>query len=265
MTNSTLLQIFLAIDLFGLGVLATIATQHAISHYRGPHKDPKSSPNDPSLPPAVKERLLKDSQAHFQNVLDTATDKLQHDLKSTSDRLNLHLEELGNKVIDKEMGRYREDLDKIQKQADSTVENVTAETAKYKEELKDRLEQLHSQADGAITEVGGELTEYKDDLKDKLDLLHKQAEKTIGDVSSEIIEYKDELKKKLDVEMADQQQELSQQLDQKLADAVVAFLDETLQHNVDLGAQSSYLTEMLEEHKADLIRGVTGEKAKPTK
>ena len=42
----------------------------------------------------------------------------------------------------------------------------------------------------------------------------------------------------------------------KLADAVASFLIETLGHNVDLGAQSAYLTEMLEEHKDEILKGI---------
>jgi len=40
---------------------------------------------------------------------------------------------------------------------------------------------------------------------------------------------------------------------------VASFLTETLQHNVDLGAQSAYLTAMLEEHKADFAKEVADE------
>jgi hypothetical protein len=48
-------------------------------------------------------------------------------------------------------------------------------------------------------------------------------------------------------------------MDTKLADAVTSFLMETLQHNVDLGAQSAYLTAMLDEHKDELVKGVKHE------
>ena len=50
-----------------------------------------------------------------------------------------------------------------------------------------------------------------------------------------------------------------QQIDTRLAEAVTSFLIETLQHNVDLGAQSAYLTAQLEEHKADFIKEVADE------
>jgi hypothetical protein len=40
---------------------------------------------------------------------------------------------------------------------------------------------------------------------------------------------------------------------------VVSFLIETLQHDIDLGAQSAYLTKVLEEHKDDFKQGVSSE------
>ena len=61
-------------------------------------------------------------------------------------------------------------------------------------------------------------------------------------------------------ELAAEKEQLAKLMDTKLADAVASFLMETLPHNVDLGAQSAYLTSMLEEHKAELVREVAGEK-----
>ena len=59
--------------------------------------------------------------------------------------------------------------------------------------------------------------------------------------------------------MLAEKQRLLQQIDTKLADAVASFLMETLQHNVDLGAQSAYLTAMLEEHKTDFAKELSDE------
>ncbi len=103
------------------------------------------------------------------------------------------------------------------------------------------IDQLRKQS--AATAVGGEskIAEYKAELRTKLD--ERQAE----------------LEAKLTDEMMTEKQRLIQQVDTKLADAVASFLVETLQHNVDLGAQSAYLTAMLEEHKAELSKGITDE------
>lgn len=103
--------------------------------------------------------------------------------------------------------------------------------------------------------VGDELERYRAELIQ----LRKQAEADMGGIRTEIAGHQAELKAKLAQEMAAEKQWLIQQIDTRLADAVGSFLVETLQHNIDLGAQSSYLIAMLEEHKADFVKGVVDE------
>jgi F0F1-type ATP synthase membrane subunit b/b' len=104
----------------------------------------------------------------------------------------------------------------------------------------------------------------------QLDELRKQAEQSIGGAEKQIAGHQEELKTKLaekqaeleaklTEEMAAEKQHLVQQMDTKLADAVASFLTETLQHDIDLGAQSRYLIAMLEEHKAEISKGVVDE------
>lgn len=103
-----------------------------------------------------------------------------------------------------------------------------------------------------------------------LEQLRKAAENTLGGAQEEVSKHQAELaarfierqaalEAKLAEEMAAEKQRLIQQMDTRLADAVASFLQETLPHNVDLGAQSAYLTAMLEEHKAELIKGVSND------
>ncbi len=111
--------------------------------------------------------------------------------------------------------------------------------------------------------VGTEMERYHTEI----DKLRAKAEAAIGGAQTEVAAHQAEIKAKLDEQMmverqrlvdglAAEKQQLTQQIDTKLADAVASFLLETLQHNVDLGAQSTYLTAMLEEHKADFTREV---------
>jgi hypothetical protein len=116
-------------------------------------------------------------------------------------------------------------------------------------QLNKRLEKLGTAV------VGDEMDRYRAEL----DQLRKHAETTIVGAQAEIAEHQTELKAKLAEEMVAEKQRLVQQMDMKLADAVASFLIETLPHNVDLGAQSAYLMAMLEEHKAELTKGVTDE------
>ncbi len=98
-----------------------------------------------------------------------------------------------------------------------------------------------------------------------LEELRQQTETTIGGAAAEVASHQaelqqalkarlQELEKALEQDIAGEKQRIVDQMDKKLAGAVTAFLVETLGHNVDLGAQSQYLTEMLEQHKAELIK-----------
>jgi F0F1-type ATP synthase membrane subunit b/b' len=126
--------------------------------------------------------------------------------------------------------------------------------------LNVRLEKLGSEI------VGDEMKRYRMDL----DQLRKQTEANIGGAQTEINQHQTELKAKIDErraeleakmieEVAAEKQILVQQVDTKLADAVASFLNETLGHNIDLGAQGAYLTAMLEKHKEEIVKGITDE------
>ncbi len=82
----------------------------------------------------------------------------------------------------------------------------------------------------------------------------------MGKVSDEIEKQRQALLDAAAGEVEAEKKRLVDLIDSKLGDAVGAFLIETLGHNVDLGAQSAYLTAMLEEHKEELKQEVTSEK-----
>jgi F0F1-type ATP synthase membrane subunit b/b' len=202
----TYLQLFILLNVFFMGALATIAAKHAYAHYRPDH-DEHGKPHEPAkgvrLPPEVKEQMLTQSQAKFQKVLDQATAELQNDLKDTSEQLNKEFEKLKSEI-------------------------TSSETERYKSMLED---------------------------------LRKHAETAIGDSQTDMVNHQEDLKAKLAEEMAAEQQRLIAQIDTKLADAVVSFLVENLGRDVDLGAQSTYLTKILEEHKDDFKRRVVNEES----
>lgn len=103
--------------------------------------------------------------------------------------------------------------------------------------------------------VGKEMERYHAEL----DKLRQEASQATGGAQAELNQHQAELKAKMAEEVEAEKQRLLQQLDTKLADAVTSFLLETLQHNVDLGAQSDYLIAMLDEHKDDFKRRVGDE------
>lgn len=127
--------------------------------------------------------------------------------------------------------------------------------------LDDTSDQINNLIKRLATElVSSELEHYRTDLEK----LHEQAEKDFGGIKKEMDGHQAELKARVAQELEAEKQQLIKQIDTKLADAVGSFLLETLQHNIDLGSQSSYLVEVLEEHKADFIKEVADE-AQPSR
>lgn len=139
------------------------------------------------------------------------------------------------------------------------------------DQLQHSLDSTTVQLNKQLEKLGTKIIEDETErYHTTLDLLRKQAETAINGAQSEITQHQTDLQAKLvehqakveaelTAKMTAEHQQLMQQIDTKLADAVTSFLFETLQHNVDLGAQSSYLTAMLEEHKDELTKGVKNE------
>jgi len=121
-------------------------------------------------------------------------------------------------------------------------------------ELKSTTNQLNDQLEKLGREVfAHEMERYRLDMEQ----LRKRADGVIGGAQAEIVEQQAQLRLRLAEDMAAEEQRLREQLDAKLGDAVVAFLTETLGNEVDLGAQMPYIMAALENHKADITRGVS--------
>lgn len=111
---------------------------------------------------------------------------------------------------------------------------ISDEMARYNK----ALEELQAHTQLSISGAQSEIATHQEDLKAKL--AERQAE----------------LEAQLAQEMDAKKEQLTRELDTKLADAVASFLIETLGHDVDLGAQSAYLTKMLDEHKEEITKGI---------
>lgn len=123
-------------------------------------------------------------------------------------------------------------------------------------DLASSSESIRKQVDTFSNDViKQELVNYRAKIAE----LEKQTETVVNGMHQEISSHQEDLKAKLTESIEAEKQRLVQQIDTKLADAVASFLSETLQHNVDLGAQSPYLMSVLEEHKAELAKEVAGE------
>jgi F0F1-type ATP synthase membrane subunit b/b' len=142
-----------------------------------------------------------------------------------------------------------ESQDKFQAALDHSASQLEQDLNLTAGKLNNLVEKL-----GTVV-VGNELEHYRSELIK----LRKQAEVSLGKVSEEVAAHQAELKAQLAQEIEAEKQMIIQQIDTKLADAVASFLLDTLQHNVDLGAQKDYLTSVLTEHKDDFKKEVADE------
>jgi hypothetical protein len=135
-------------------------------------------------------------------------------------------------------------------------------------ELQTDLKATATQLNQQLGQVGAEVTAAeRERYMAMLEEIRRQTETSLKAAEAEIAQHQADLKAKLTEEqtalqakmaesMAAEQAALTKQIDTKLADAVASFLTETLQHNVDLGAQTNYLIATLNEHKDEFKREV---------
>jgi hypothetical protein len=140
-----------------------------------------------------------------------------------------------------------------QAQFEVAVERSAAQLQKSLVATNDQINDLVMRL--ATDVVSDELERYKADIA----ALHKQTQADMSGISAEVSKHQEELKAQIKQELEAEKQKLVAQIDTKLADAVGSFLLEALGHNVDLGSQSAYLLQMLEEHKADFMKEVGSE------
>lgn len=162
--------------------------------------------------------------------------------RATKERLLQEAEASFKKVLDRSAVELEQNQKAITAQLNKQFEKIGSQVVLHEmARYQSTLEELRKQAEKAIAGAQDEVSKHQ------------------AEINAKFAEQQAVLRTQLTDEMAAEKQHLIQQMDTKLADAVASFLVETLPHNVDLGAQSAYLTTMLEEHKADLIKGISNE------
>lgn len=133
---------------------------------------------------------------------------------------------------------------------------VQHSSAQLQHDLEVSAEHIKNLVNRLATEiVADEMQRYRDELSQ----LRTKAQTEMSGISADVAKHEAELKAKMAAEIEAEKQVLLKQIDTKLGDAVASFLSETLQHNVDLGSQTAYLVQMLDEHKADFVKEVKDE------
>lgn len=145
-------------------------------------------------------------------------------------------------LLHKAETRFSHALDRSSEQLEEDLKSTT-------EGLTKKLDKLGSEL------IDKELARYSEQLAK----LKEQTEGTTQQAKTELESHQSDIKAKLQAELEAEKKRTLEQIDAKLTDAVMSFILETLQHNIDLGAQGAYLTSMLDEHKEEFKRGVADE------
>lgn len=207
------LQFFLIFNALIIGVIATLAVQHAIAHKNQKKEAKKPEPDGaPKLPASTRQALLEAAEARFLKEIEQSAKQLQTDLQKTVSELSAHTSKIGGEIISVEMKRYRDSLESLRTQTDTVITTATAGVTKHQSDITQQLDEKRAELEASMHE-----------------------------------------------DIAKEKQLLLEQMNTKLSDAITSFLVETLQHDIDLGAQSDYLIATLEEHKQELIKDATSE------
>ena len=160
------------------------------------------------------------------------------------------LPDMKKKLLDEAEEKFRQQITSATNGLQKDIEKTTAELSTH------------------VTKIGGEIIstemqryrESLEALRRQTDQIIKQAQAGVSnhqtELSTRIDELRAELEKKVKADLETEKEHMVAQIDTKLTDAVTSFLNETLQHNVDLGAQTDYIIGMLEEHKDTIAQEV---------
>jgi hypothetical protein len=149
MSGGTILQIFIYLQVFAIGVLAALAAYYIRAHLRhreSPHEQPAEQlpirPLEPmELPPETKAHMLQLSEQQFKSALSQTTAKLQEDLGVTTGHINNLVLRLASEIVSGELENYRRDLSKLHEQANANMGGISAEVAKHEQETKAKITQ----------------------------------------------------------------------------------------------------------------------------
>ncbi len=241
--ESLLFQIFLYANIFIIGGVIALVVQYAYAHYK--QRKEEKEHKTVEIPASVKEQMVHAAESDFKSALADSATGLEHDLGNTSSQLNSLLKEFGTEILDDEMKLFREHLEEIREKTEKAVGGATGEVATQQADLEAKLAARQTEFEAKLLALQTELEHT---------LVGRQ-----GELDTVLTERKKKLEAKLDEELTIEKERLLRQIDTKLADAVGSFLVDTLEHNVDLGAQKAYLVSLLEEHKEEFKKEVGDE------
>ena len=147
------------------------------------------------------------------------------------------------------------DLENIQKVAKEQLAHAAQDAAaRLQKSLNNSVDQVAANINDSLSTV---LTAEFEKYQVSLSALRDQTIEQFGTIQQELDHRRVELMEHLDREIAEEHAKRVDAFNARLGDVVASYISESLGSQVDLGAQSSYIIKVLEEHKEDIKRDVT--------
>ena len=252
--GSDVLQLILLINVFVLGIVVALAIRHFLDHGN------KQSSGSGTLSQSMKQELAEAAQKEFKLALESSGLALKNDMNTTAKELNRLLERFGTEILNEEMRLFRENLETIRKKTALETGNTHGQIASHQAELELDLAKRRGELQAQMESHQAKLERTLQELQTTIETSLQQRQALFA---QKLGEREAALDTALDAQIAKEREVLLRQIDTKLGDAVASFLLNTLGTNVDLGAQTPYLLQLLESHKDEFKREV-GDVSKPT-
>lgn len=142
MSGDTLLQLFVLVQVFLIGLLATIVVRHGYFHSRSSKKQPEAptlEPNMEPISPELKAGLAESSKKQFEEVLNHTSEQLRKDLEITTQHINNLVMRVATEIVSGELEKYRTEFTELHKQAATGMGGIREELDKHRAELEDKL------------------------------------------------------------------------------------------------------------------------------
>jgi len=146
---------------------------------------------------------------------------------------------------------------RLEQQAAATFE---AAIAKATGQFGKDLDATSSRLNALIVKLTTEIVERElKDYKEGIEAARQAAIDSLGKVQAETMERQKSLQRDIEAELSERRKQLMERVDQRLGEAAVAYIVESLGQGADLGAQRNWLLDSLERHKADLKKDLADE------
>jgi len=274
------IQAILYLNIFLIGVILTLAIQH----FRA-HRSSKKPVDVEMLPKKVQEEVVDNARKHYQQAVYKSALQLDKNLATTTDRLNKSLDSLRESIAKNEQERYDEALNAIKSQAATIVGATAEEIATHQKELRKHFEEhqaiLDKELEKEVSTAQADIMQHQQDYQkrqaaldaqllehqkqleaamakrqESLTMSEAQLESKMIELQKSYAEKQQQLDAKLQADLEARRQQLAGKLEAELADTILGFLSDALGTDVDLGAQTSSLTKLLDAHKDDLLKGM---------